>query len=299
MYNKSIYAFIMVLKNRFQNINAEIANFINTHRLCAFTNKALYQELRVKRKEWNLYASDKGKKFVVYLLENKILSRKDFRDQDGRMKEIYHLPNSDTLSIYTGLKKNAYFTHFTAMYLNQLTLQIPKTHYLNFEHYPDTYKATLSQKLIDESFKKPQRKSNTFYSFKGNKIYLTNGKYTNRLGVISVKNKNTFYEYTNLERTLIDITIRPVYAGGVFEVLEAYKRAKNRIDVQKLKKYLLKLNYIYPYNQLIGFYLEKANYSESQVDIFKYEQIYNFYLTYNLKKPKFSEKWKIWYPIGF
>lgn len=30
---------------------------------------------------------------------------------------------------------------------------------------------------------------------------------------------------TDLERTLIDIAVRPAYSGGVFEVLEAFKNA--------------------------------------------------------------------------
>ena len=33
---------------------------------------------------------------------------------------------------------------------------------------------------------------------------------------------------TNIERTLIDIAVRPVYSGGVFEVLKAYRLAKDK-----------------------------------------------------------------------
>ena len=62
--------------------------------------------------------------------------------------------------------------------------------------------------------------------------------------------------FTNLERTLIDAAVRPVYAGGVFEVRKAYQLAKEKVSVNRLAALLQKLNYIYPYHQAIGFYLE-------------------------------------------
>ena len=39
---------------------------------------------------------------------------------------------------------------------------------------------------------------------------------------------------TNIERTLIDATVRPLYSGGVYEVFEAYRRAAEHISVNKL-----------------------------------------------------------------
>ena len=60
--------------------------------------------------------------------------------------------------------------------------------------------------------------------------------------------------FTNLERTLIDATVRPVYAGGVFEVRKAYELAKEKVSVNRLAALLQKLDYTYPYHQAIGFY---------------------------------------------
>ena len=49
---------------------------------------------------------------------------------------------------------------------------------------------------------------------------------TNALGVIEIQgSEDETLKVTGIERTLIDIAVRPVYAGGVFEVLKAYKLA--------------------------------------------------------------------------
>ena len=58
------------------------------------------------------------------------------------------------------------------------------------------------------------------------RLCLINGKHTGQLGVVSMKDDaGVEFRVTGLERTLIDITVRPYYAGGVGEVLEAFRRA--------------------------------------------------------------------------
>jgi hypothetical protein len=57
------------------------------------------------------------------------------------------------------------------------------------------------------------------------------------------------------------------------------------------------MDYIYPYHQVLGFYLEKAGYKESQLKILDNMDIeYDFYLNYKMENPSFSERWKLYYP---
>lgn len=102
---------------------------------------------------------------------------------------------------------------------------------------------------------------------------------------------------TSLERTLVNITVRPVYAGGVPAVLEAFRLARNRASVQKLMEFLTKLGFAYPYHQSIGFYLNRAGYSEQDQLLAETKGLqFDFYLCHGLKDPAFDQDWKIFFP---
>jgi hypothetical protein len=63
---------------------------------------------------------------------------------------------------------------------------------------------------------------------------------------------------------------------------------------------LKKIDYTYPYHQVIGFYLEISGaYRESQIALMrKQEMMYDFYLMHKMEKPEYSSKWKLYYPKG-
>ncbi len=275
-----------------------ISSYFQNSPIKSFSEKAVHQIFDENRWYWNLSQSTSKKQFISFLLDNDILNKKDLRNSDGKTRSIFFLPGYDNFTIYTGLKKGAYYTHYTAMFINELTLQIPKTNYLNYEHYQNSERGTLDQESIDKAFSKQQRKSQNTFTLSGNKVLLINGMFTDRLGVIHQSNNKQSFFYTDLERTLIDISIRPVYSGGVFEVLQAYQFAKGKLSPKILKKYLNKLDYTYPYHQVIGFYLEKAGYPESVLSIFDKNIEFNFYITYDIRIKEFSERWQLYYPKG-
>jgi predicted transcriptional regulator of viral defense system len=190
------------------------------------------------------------------------------------------------------------------MFLLGLTEQLPKVIYVTFEQ---TFKAKnknldINQESIDTAFGKVQREPDHYFTYLDYKIVLLNSKFSNKAGASrssSIFGKNL--PVTNIERTLIDITVRPAYSGGVTEVLKAYERAANIVSINKLVSILLKLDYIYPYHQSIGFYLQKSGcYKERQIDLLREkEKIYDFYLTYNMLSKEYSKEWHLYYPSSF
>ena len=129
-----------------------------------------------------------------------------------------------------------------------------------------------------------------------------NGKASHNEGVENVYlQDNEKVMLTSIERTLIDISVRPSYSGGVQQVLSAFEKAKMAgVSINRLSAILKKLNYIYPYHQIIGFYLEKAGYAESQIAFMdKLSKDHDFYLDYNLKNPAYSKRWRLFIPQGF
>ncbi|MFA5972078.1 MAG: hypothetical protein WC780_06985 [Lentimicrobiaceae bacterium] len=291
----------MARKNQLDSCFNTIENYFDLSDFKSFTAYKFNEIINKNRHDWGIPNSKSSKQVLSYLVNKQVLFENIFLDALNLSKAIYSWKTHDEFTIIAGLKSESYFTHYSAIYLHQLTLQIPKTIYLNFEHNSTLHsfeQSLLTQKAIDDAFKGSQRKSSSVYSFSGGKVILTNGMYTNKIGVLKKKNNEQYFEYTDIERTLIDISVRPVYAGGVFEVLEAFKLAKSNLDAKKMADYLLKMNFIYPYHQVIGFYLEKANYSEKDIAYFKKEMKFNFYLTYNIRNKEFSEKWRLYYPKG-
>jgi predicted transcriptional regulator of viral defense system len=242
-----------------------------------------------------------AKKFVEALFKNQVLESVDMVSPDNKKKQLYRLPNALDYDVINAINRKGYFSHYSALSFHNLTLQIPKIFYLNIEHeHPTGQNSTpLSQSDITMAFSNEQRKTTNEYRWKVNRIMLLRGKYTGHLGVVTYGSENGIFNITDIERTLIDSTIRPAYCGGVVEVLDAFERAKGKVDVEKLIHYLEVLNYSYPYFQCIGFYLDRTNYPKKHVEkINSMRKDFDFYLTYNIKSMEYDKKWRLFYPKG-
>jgi predicted transcriptional regulator of viral defense system len=134
------------------------------------------------------------------------------------------------------------------------------------------------------------------------RICLLNGRNTGQLGVIEIDEpKVGRLRVTGIERTLIDAAVRPVYSGGVFEVAQAYKMARERVSINKLVAYLKQLAYTYPYHQAIGFYLDRSGvYKDSQIKLLRqFPMNFDFYLANRMGGGQYNEKWRLFIPQGF
>lgn len=291
----------MARPNKLAVAYPDIVTYFERSEERVFTAHRLGNFIDDQREEWKIGKHRKLTDIINFLIEKGNLQTHRFRQGENNQVELYSWETQDEFTIISGLKNNAYFAFYSALFIHQLTLQIPKTFYLNFEHSSEQLVSgkPLTQEAIDKAFSKFQRKSLLTYSWKGNKIVITNGKKTGLLGVNKQISDEQSFSYTDLERTLIDIAVRPAYSGGVFEVLEAYRRAKEKLNIEKLAHYLEELDYMYPYEQVVGFYLQQAGYAENQYKVFRKKQEWKFYLTYNLRNPLFSEEWKLYHPKGF
>jgi len=74
------------------------------------------------------------------------------------------------------------------------------------------------------SLPRPQRVSNYELHYSAQRFVLLRGKHTGCLDIVRLPSGwGESVEVMGLERTLVDIVVRPVYAGGVFQVLTAFK----------------------------------------------------------------------------
>lgn len=207
----------------------------------------------------------------------------------------------DILDLVQSLNGVGYFTHFSAIHLNNLTEQIPKTIYFNVEQRTSGGMGQLTQEALDRAFKANPRISSNVVEYKGTRIVKVNGRNTNCLGVSTNRRANAgALRVSDCERTLIDATVRPAYSGGIAVVAKAFELAKDRVSINKLTSYLRKLRYVYPYHQAVGFYLERAGYEEPLLKLLdQFPTEYDFYLQHAMKSPVLNKRWRLYVPKGF
>lgn len=253
------------------------------------------------RNIWNLAATTPVAKLMERLVANNVLRLIEIPFSNEKIFQRYLFGEPSAYEVAVSLHNKSYLSHYTAVFLHGLTTQVPKTIYVTHEQSAKVQaRGTLTQAAIDAAFLLPQRRPETKGVFEDYNLILLSGKYTNRLGVTTVARDRERLSYTGLERTLIDITVRPNYAGGAFMVLEAYKKALAlNLSVNKLAATLNNLSFIYPYHQAVGFYLTRAGYTGDLLSLLRKQPMsFDFYLDYQLEERGYSPDWKIYYPMG-
>lgn len=292
------------MASRLQIAKPFIAAFFNEGSKKVFKRRDLSNILEENRSKWHIPESVYTRKFLEFLVEENIIREVELRAELYEVEEHRYLSgNPSPYAVALSLRKNLYLSHGSAVFIHNLNDQIPKTIFVNYEQSPKPSGSGLTQEGIDKAFSHTQRQSKFSFDFDDYHILLLNGKATGRLEVSQINGPNgELLDVTKLERTLIDIAVRPAYAGGVFQVLEAYKGAKESASLNTLIATLKKLNYVYPYHQAIGFYMERAGYPESKWSkLLKMGTKFDFYLTHQIPEDgrKYDSKWRLYYPSGF
>ena len=289
---------------RFKNAMPVIAQFYDEFPVKVHRKSDLNQHLIQNEPTWSLGPSASVDKFTKWLLESTKLTELRFNFPEPYRAEIRYLWGKVPLyEVIQTIKPGCYFSHHTAAKFHGLVEQTPKTTYLTCEQRNSSISVgQMNQTSIDRAFQGNPRVSRNIAESKSFRVCIVAGRNTSKLGVVEQKVLSDVgpLRLTNLERTLIDLTVRPIYAGGVFEVAKAFEMAKDRLSVHQLVAMLKKLEYTYPYHQAIGFYLERVGYKSSDVDLFRGMPMdFDFYLTHKMGKTEYMKPWRLHVPQGF
>ncbi|MGA7511274.1 MAG: hypothetical protein WBW46_00175 [Candidatus Sulfotelmatobacter sp.] len=287
--------------SRIEIAKPDIVKFLDESSRRVYNKSELARVLTSNRGFWRLTQGTGVNQFISFLMENSKLTEVGLTAENYSGFVRYAWGEVSAYQVALSVKPRSYLSHGTAVSLHGLTDQIPKTIYVNQEQSPKPApKGELTQGAIDRAFSNQQRRSAYILAYERQRIVLLSGKNTGNLGVVKVTGPlQEQLDVTSIERTLIDIAVRPIYAGGVFQVLEAYKSAKDRLSVNTLIATLKKLDYVYPYHQIIGFYMQRAGYEEKRYGrLEKLGLNFDFYLTYGMKEPEFDSHWRLHYPKG-
>jgi hypothetical protein len=252
-----------------------------------------------------MYLSD----FIRFLVQK--ASLKEVRFEFAQQNAIGYIWGDVPLEEQLlGVVNGSFFSHFTALRIHGLTEQVPKTLYLNHEKasssssYQDP--GPYDQEAIDAAFQSPPRVSKNECIRGDIRIVLLQSAYQAGRGLEEGSRnfggpREVKLRYTSIERTLIDIAVRPFYAGGVPEVLKAYENARGEgVSANRMAAMLQNMSFGYPYHQAIGYYLERAGYRPSAVEHFaRMPMERDFYLTHAMGKTTFVPKWRLHVPEGF
>jgi hypothetical protein len=190
-------------------------------------------------RKWQLPPWMGARTFIQLLLDETKLSKVTLRspDYDPLVRYIWgnHI---SPLAIALSIRKSAYLSHGSALWVHGLGGH-ERHIFVNAEQSDkEASDSELTQEAIHRTFQNQPRQSRLVYSMPKVQITVINGKCT---GELEVQEKTgpagDNLRVTSLERTLIDIVVRPIYSGGVQAVLNAYRLARERASTRRIWKY--------------------------------------------------------------
>lgn len=273
---------------------------IDPHPGRIYTRPQLAEPFRRLRREGTIAKSTNLDAFINFLVIRRHLISISLEAKEySKEAKRYCAGPPSPFVLAASLRKNGYLSHGTAAYLHKLIKTPPAAIYLNVEQSVKvTRNSPLSQLAIDRAFAGKQRHSRLSYENGNLKVMIVAGKNTGRLGVeLSAHPAALGTKITNPERTLIDITVRPAYAGGIHQVLEAFQAAREQVSAPALALILDQLNYSYPYAQAIGFLMQRAGYRAERLEPFRLRvSQFKFHIAHGVKSPAYDDTWKLYIP---
>ncbi len=286
-------------KTRFDVAKPDIVSYFDERPTTVYRFRDFSNLLDQNRSGWRFTADFTARKLVEFMLKGTKLERKQFKFP-SRTETLYTWGNVPTLELVSNIKQQSYFSHYTALHIHGLTDQLPKTIYLSIaQSRPQSRQGGLSQESLNTAFKRRVRTSNNIAEYNDFRITILNPMGKDRLGITDgAPDDDKHFSFTDLERTLIDIVVRPIYSGGVDEVLNAYSRASAAVSINRLAALLHEMDYVYPYHQAIGFYLQKSGqYDDDRIGLLRQSPMeFDFYLTHGMQNTVYVPQWRLFVP---
>lgn len=247
--------------------------------------------------------------FIRALLKEDVIQPYKFKAGNGKSITLYSSAQIDGFSSYEialGMFPKGYFCNLSAVYYQALTNQVPKTVYICTESNAKKNRANdeLTNSKFRRAFLKPHRHTKFIFESRGFDIVVIERIRGTDGGVAFSKSTTGLLPMSarvaGVERALIDAVVSPQYNGGISSIPDYFKHAGNKLDVSKLIGIYRELDFIYPYFQTIGFFLERTGMPEMAETVrAEFNPKNKFYIDHGAKAAwKYDNRWMIYYPEG-
>jgi hypothetical protein len=280
---------------------ADLTAYFESRPERVFSQSDLFSIFSSYRLDWNLPRKMNEASFIEMLRRRTKMSEIGLTSRYRPLLRYVWGTKVSLISIALSIKRGAFCSRGTAMWIHGLGGDEHHIYVNREQSEKPRNSGVLMQDAIDRAFRNEQRRTKLIYQHLDATIVVLNGKNSGRLEVESAKTPSGEHvEVTSLERTLVDITVRPAYAGGISSVLASFRLARGRVSVIKLLQILKALDYTYPFHQSIGFYLKRSEYTKDDQDLVReLGTRFNFYLGHGIKDPAFDEEFRVFFPKSF
>ena len=199
------------------------------------------------------------------------------------------------------------FCHLTSVFFHGLTQQVPQKVFIRRRDIAPRKTDRpnhLSDLQIRSQFTKPPRNTGKRLPLPNGECVLISGFKNDQTGVITVPALYRAFpedsRITNLERCLIDAVVAPHYNGGLTALPHMFKEAAEHVDLHNLIDHYRELDFLYPYHQSVGFFLDHSGQKNAAAQWRKtFPPTNRFFVDKNAKTNwVFDANWQVHYPKG-
>src|SRR5680860_1675298 len=116
----------MARKNQLDLSLPHIELYFDNSSKKSFSEKKFSDIFYHNKHNWKIPANSYATRVLDYLIKRNKFHKNIFIDSSGYKKSIYSWGTQDEFTVISGLKHDSYYSYYTALFLHQLTLQIPK-----------------------------------------------------------------------------------------------------------------------------------------------------------------------------
>src|SRR5258706_14169652 len=170
------------MATRLQIAKRDILAEFDKQQLRSLSTRQIAEILHERRDFWRLAQSTTTADFIRFLSSNGL--------QEVRLESQAYAPvvrfiwrAASPYEVALSIKPGSYLSHGAAIFLHNLTNELPRTIYVNQEQSPKPApRGILTQEGIDRAFRSQQRISNLAYTYGDFQTVVIAGKNTGQLG---------------------------------------------------------------------------------------------------------------------